>query len=328
MAKNPQNILFKYISGDCTDSEKSLIEDWIVQSEDNKIEFERTKKLWEANSEYQEFEPDVEAAWQIVAAKTLALNKSLKVTHRSQNPRLAWISGIAASLALIAFSYYYFFSNDQSWTRITAANTTTSSEYVLPDGSKVWLKPESELRYAFNDTERPLKLTGEAFFEVIEDTDRPFQVNLGRAEVTVLGTSFYIKANKNEDLQVSVRSGKVSFSDVENDEITVTLEANQEAILEKVSGDMVRREIEDPNDITWQRGILVFNKTPLNRVIAELVKFYNIEIEVESDSLGNCLITSRFDNQSAEEVLEIIKKLLSAELIKTENGFLLRGEGC
>ena len=72
----------------------------------------------------------------------------------------------------------------------------------------------------------------------------------------------------------------------------------------------------------------MFNKTPLRTVIQSLIDHYQVNITFETDELGNCLITSKFDNQSVEEVLGIIEKLLSAELIRTEQGYVLKGQGC
>ena len=143
-----------------------------------------------------------------------------------------------------------------------------------------------------------------------------------------MGTSFFAKSVDHEYSQVSVRSGIVSYTDLNNDEKSAVLNANEEAVLEVISGNMIVRPITNPNIITWPSDLIVFNKTPLNSVVLELSEFYGVTIELDGDGLGSCLITSKFDDQSVDEVLSIICKLLSAELSKNENGYLLRGLGC
>jgi len=329
MAERVNELILKYLAGQSTAEEKHLITDWRASLENNEIEFQRIQTIWNA-AVIPDFNPDVYKAWNKVIKATLS-DPVLEVSHKKKYLGLSinqWISGIAASLLIIAVVWLYSdYYNNEHWTTLTSGNGHKTGA-SLPDGSTVWLKNGTELKYNFNSDVRELLLQGEAFFEVERNPKRPFTVGLGNAEIQVLGTSFFAKSVDDQYSQVSVSSGVVSFTDLSNEDKRTELKANEEAILEVESGNMIVRPITNPNVLTWQTGLIVFNKTPLTAVITELSKYYTTPIKLEGDGLGNCLITSKFNNQPLDEVLSIICKLLSAELIQTESGFMLKGQGC
>jgi transmembrane sensor len=80
--------------------------------------------------------------------------------------------------------------------------TPRGGEYqvVLADGTKVWLNSASSLSYptTFTGRDRIVQLKGEAYFEVAEDKDKPFKVNVGDLQVDVLGTHFDVMAYEDE----------------------------------------------------------------------------------------------------------------------------------
>ena len=69
------------------------------------------------------------------------------------------------------------------------------SRSLLPDGTTVWLNAGSKLYYEndFNGT-REVRLEGEAFFDVVKQTDRPFIVHTSGIDIKVLGTAFNVKS--------------------------------------------------------------------------------------------------------------------------------------
>lgn len=324
MSIKPQDLLSKYFSGNCTLDELRTIEEWADESAENQVQLRKLEKIW-FSTDHTNFDPDVDKAWNRI--NELTTKNQLSVTHRSFTPALRWISGIAASVALVAVVWIYFLGTTSSWEYIST-DDNQRIEYDLPDGSKVWLKENSKLGFSYSDDERSIKLIGEGFFDVHRNVNRPFSIALQNSQIQVLGTSFYAKSTLNGNDQVSVKSGTVAFKDIDDDSKNVVLEAGEEAILEMASNNMIKQSIVDPNIMAWQTGVMIFSKTPLKTVCKELTDYYQVDISLENNSLGNCLITSKFDNQSLEEVLGIIKKLLSAELKRTNKGYLLSGQGC
>ncbi len=95
--------------------------------------------------------------------------------------------------------------------------TPRGREYLLTlsDGTRVWLNTESQLRYPvqFTGERRTVYLVGEAYFDVHPDASHPFTVISGPAEVTVLGTSFNLRAYPEEDIVTTLVSGAVQMSE-------------------------------------------------------------------------------------------------------------------
>jgi ferric-dicitrate binding protein FerR (iron transport regulator) len=85
---------------------------------------------------------------------------------------------------------------------------------VLADGSEVWLNASSSLRFptVFTGNQREVELTGEAYFEVAKNKERPFRVKVGDIQVNVLGTHFNINAYADESaVKTSLLEGSVKI---------------------------------------------------------------------------------------------------------------------
>ena len=116
----------------------------------------------------------------------------------------------------LAGSGWQLYLNGSGSNILIAFNDTSRIELInLPDGSKVWLGPQSKLRYprTFEKSRRNVALGGEAFFEVQHNPKKPFSVKTQYINTTVLGTSFKIDAfPAQKDISVAVVSGSVRVS--------------------------------------------------------------------------------------------------------------------
>ena len=104
--------------------------------------------------------------------------------------------------------------------QITVTGDARNTEFSLPDGSVVWLGANSRLIYPqkFEEDHRSLSLEGQAYFEVAEDSLRPFKITAHQTITQVLGTAFFIKAVPMEvQVEVTVASGRVKFMDEKDD---------------------------------------------------------------------------------------------------------------
>lgn len=155
---------------------------------------------------------------------------------------------------------------------------------VLADGSKVWLNAESGIRFpsTFLGNQRTVEVTGEAYFEVASDPDKPFKVFIhpsanetGSTEIEVLGTHFNIYAYQNESVsRITLLEGSVKIL---NENATNTLKPGQQAQINSgrmnVSGDVDLQEV-----MAWKNGKFQFGEaTDINTVMNQLSRWYNIE---------------------------------------------------
>ncbi len=152
---------------------------------------------------------------------------------------------------------------------------------VLEDGTSIVLYPESELEFPefFGSKERSVKLIGEGYFDVTKDASRPFTVKTGSASVTVLGTSFNIRAYENESVTETVLvTGKVLMN-------STPLVPNQIAILDRANMD-VRVESIDASVYTERAmGMFVFENRSLDEIMREFSHWFGFEYSFENPDL-------------------------------------------
>lgn len=180
------------------------------------------------------------------------------------------------------------------------------SNLTLRDGSKVVLNSGSTIRYIknFENHQREIELTGEAYFEVSKDPKRPFIVRTGQISTQVLGTSFNIKAFENEMLEVSLLTGQV--------EVKVDLAIPQRINL--VPGEALRFEpekkgiqkgrFEKDKVLAWTQKTIVFDQTQMVEIKRVLENWYGVEIQFLNQPARDLEISARFNDQSLKDVLE------------------------
>lgn len=202
---------------------------------------------------------------------------------------------------------------------IIAATGNEVEQISLPDGSMVYLNAESQLHYPenFRRGKRRVIMTGEGFFKISSDPDRPFLVQIAeRATVEVLGTSFNIKAKPaNMQIGVQVVEGRVAFYIPEAKDNRTILNKGDQAELQ--DGNIRLRAKADPNFLSWQTGILYFKQSPIHEVTEQLETFYNRKIFLDNSIPRDLTFTSTIDNQEIEDVLEELSLVL--ELTITYN---------
>lgn len=151
----------------------------------------------------------------------------------------------------------------------------------LPDGTDVWLNAASSITYptVFAASERKVTITGEAYFEVKEDKERSFIVDIdGRAKVEVLGTKFNINAYKNEpQLNTTLLQGSVRIS--QNGKVAMLKPGQQSQI--SSAGMKLTDQADIETVMAWRNGLFRFYNDPLDLVLRQLSRWYDIEIKYE-----------------------------------------------
>ncbi|WP_314510855.1 FecR family protein [Xanthocytophaga agilis] len=118
----------------------------------------------------------------------------------------------------------------------TYQSTDSVKEIRLPDGSQIWLNKYSTISYSsdFGRNNRRITLSGEGFFVIEKDKTKPFIIQAGGTETKVLGTSFDLKAyTDDKNIELTVVTGKVEFSDTKNDSQKAILLPKQKATFKK-----------------------------------------------------------------------------------------------
>lgn len=169
-------------------------------------------------------------------------------------------------------------------------NTPMGGTYrvAFEDGTQVWLNAGSQLHYplCFDVEERRVEVVGEAYFEVAHDEAKPFTVISEGQEIRVLGTEFNVSAYADElTSTTTLVNGKVRVlrrftQDGEGAGLEqIELAPREQAVVHSRGLDKVAV---NPELFTaWKSGYFYFEKTPLEDILKQASRWYDIEVVYE-----------------------------------------------
>lgn len=190
-----------------------------------------------------------------------------------------------------------------------------SFDVTLPDGTIVYLNSDSKIRYPkkFNGAQRQVSLEGEAYFEVAHQKERPFIVRTDKANITVLGTKFNVRAYRsNDDNSISLLEGSVQLH---NQFTTTLLKPGEMASIEKDAQVIPITAIGDEDPLAWKNGYFNFNHKPISELSEEIARWYNVQFDLTQLKKDIKLHGTISRHQS---LLKTLEQLSSTEEIKFE----------
>lgn len=151
---------------------------------------------------------------------------------------------------------------------------------VLSDGTEVWMNAESKLFYPsrFTGDERVVRLEGEAYFKVAKNKEHPFVVTTQDFKTRVLGTEFNVKSYANNRQHVTLVSGEIAVRLAQTTE-EVKMLPGQDLSL-SVDGRMTVQQVDTYHFTQWKEGYFYFDRAPLQEILYELGRWYNVDIEM------------------------------------------------
>lgn len=297
------NLLVNVIDGSATPEEVAVVENWLLHSEENRDLYFRVKDildLQQANT----LEIDTAARWEIV---------SHQLKDRTKVKRMKWLkyAAMVAVLALAGGLITYFKPTRPSAPEIQLAQTTTLQSKVLPDGTKVWVKPGGSLSYrsSFGKSDREIWVTGTVFFDVAKE-EEPFIVHASNMEVAVLGTSFTI-----HEKAIIVNSGKVKTTAKgqemlvqPNERVTLTAEGMQK---DKVNAQLYG---------AWKDGDYQFDNTTVTELRDMINSNYGFEVTViKPAAFEGSAISGYMKIADDVSLVKILSAMLNANITKKGN---------
>lgn len=304
-----------------TEESDRFWEEWLKEHPEKELEVVNAKKIIRSLDFHQKTlnqEETTELLADIihdVSGNTIQSDKS-KERYRIWDKK--GLYGIAATLLILILASYYFVGQESP-----PENTTLHKidvEYItrktpigvknrikLTDGTVVYLNSSSELIFQkyFEADKRELYLEGEAYFEVSEDEDRPFIVNINGIKIVALGTSFNIKTNLELDTEISLLTGKVQVEHKGTGKSGLLFP--NEKFTWKQQGSILDKERFEPDDvIAWTNNTIVFKGADFNEIISVLTLWYGVEFEILRRPKEISNYSGRFEGKSLDQVLEIL----------------------
>lgn len=207
-----------------------------------------------------------------------------------------------------------------------ATNVAQIEPIHLQDGSVVTLGAQSSIDADFTDAARRLVTlrSGQAFFEIAHNADRPFFVLAGDVAVRVVGTKFDVRRGPEQTI-IAVREGVVQIS--AEGQQPRTLRAGDQATIEHQTTLFVTRPVAtqissvDPQNVAaWRDGRLSYNDAPLSELIADVNRYYAPGVELASPQAGEVRITTSFRTNEIEGFLDDLSRAFPVEATRRPNG--------
>lgn len=230
---------------------------------------------------------------------------------------------IAATISflIIASSAFFFFNLyapkhkpsgfEEPVQFITKQNKRgVKSQILLPDGTKVHLNAESSLKYPaqFSQSDRQVILTGEAFFDVVNDSLRPFSVIAKNTITTALGTSFNVKAFDTENnIDVALVSGSVLFTSEHSAIDDYKLKPGEKVVVNLKEEKSHLTTFNVLTEIGWKDGLLTFRNAGFSEFVQKIERWYGVDVQIIGTPQNRWNIDGNFDNESLEEILQSVR---------------------
>ncbi len=180
--------------------------------------------------------------------------------------------------------------------------------FSLPDGSVGWLNSGSTLKYpvAFADS-RDVELSGEAYFDIKKNKNKPFNVIAANVNISVLGTKFNVAAYSDDsNVDIVLESGKVKLNHVGSDKF-VEMEPNERIVYDSEKITLKKTKVLPEKYSSWKEGKLVFRNDPIEEVAKRLGRWYNVDIVVKQTSNTDFRLRATFEDEEIEEVMRLLK---------------------
>ncbi len=340
--------LARYLSGECTPPEEAAIRAWLDADVDRRRRIEVLRRGWTSVEGIQP-RGDVDAGWAAMSAKMFddvnvadrqVVRPALRLQPIKARRAVAWRLTTRAAAILVAVGLGAFAARELGWRkpaatlpsaaapemRVVATKSGERANVYLSDGTQVTLGVGSTLRFptAFTSS-RDVELDGEAYFEVAHDTTRVFAVHMRHGTARDLGTKFGVRAYRDiAAATITVTEGAVMLTPAASvrqsarvataDTDSVVLNARD---IGRVSTDgrlSVLRNVRTDGQLAWMSGRLVFDQMPVAEAVAQINRWYDVDVTVGDASLAQFTLTASLTNEPFDRAIKIVAAALDARV--------------
>ena len=264
-------------------------------------------------------------------------------------------------LAATAFTFFVFYTIKlKNTTSIPSKIQFAQSEVItksgsrtriqLPDGTMVWLNGSSKLVYDnnnFGEKIRQVTLSGEGYFDVVKNADKPFIIHTAKMDIKVLGTAFNVKAYPGEkNTETSLVRGTIEVT-LKGHQEKITMKANDKLIVQNDDVTSGKKEVIaskkqtaassgsfmylghltlSPKDNTvietaWVDNKLVFDNETFEDLAIKMERWYGVSIKFTHAKLKRAHFTGTFDKETVTDALTALQ-LTSAFTYSIKNDII------
>lgn len=364
-------VLFsKKLSGEATAGELASLEEMIQQHPEWQYAIQNLTDLWRT-------QPGTdlaasEDAYMLHLHRMNELNISLDGTNNdtriAEKPvrkltRWYWAAAVLLVIAGL-FSIRTIYGNDTQGDEVASQVNEIStrpgskSKVQLPDGSVVWLNAGSKLTYDknFGIETREVTLTGEGFFDVTKNKEKPFIISTNSIKIKVLGTAFNVKAYpEDKQCETSLIRGSIEVTIRNRPNDKIILSPSEKLVVEndiarvekdyrlkdKETGNVVRTEVPAMNtlmsinklkynpvdstvaEIQWVNNKLVFRDEAFSELVVRMERWYDVQIDITDGKIAEERLNGIFESETIIQALEALKEFIPFQYEKNGSKIII-----
>ena len=290
---------------DWTENDQADLNAWLDEAPAHRIAYWRLDGVWSETG-------------RLAALRSPPL-QSVVEAKRSGFSRLFAMTAVIAAVAVFSAAAGSRFLDPRVTTYTTGVGGHKT--VALKDGSLIELNTATILRVADGGTRRVWLDQGEAYFQVVHNPSRPFVVTASDHRITDIGTKFLIRRDTGS-LEVAVVEGRVRFdaADKPIQSATAMLSAGDVAVAQAGSLSVVNKTARVlSNELSWRRGVLVFNHTTLAEAAAEFNRYNREKLAVFDPAVARIPIGGTFQMDNTKDFVNLAQTVLGLRVEKRGN---------
>jgi ferric-dicitrate binding protein FerR (iron transport regulator) len=348
------NLIAKKLSDEATEAELSELEKLLRENPDLHYPVQNIMDLWFSDSKNDHQEAHEAYKRHIGRMKGLKIDfnpeqaeESLDITARFKKRTFEWpVLAVVVCIAGILFGVRMSGSHapvsiasakepEKAFSQVSTKNGSKTN-LILPDGTKVWLNAGSSLTYdsAYGKNIREVALSGEAFFDVVKNKEKPFIIHTHKINIKVLGTEFNVRSypsDKTTEASLIRGSIEVTFKDKPskkvilkpNEKIVVDNNRDLQDILETAHQSSHGKINEVPGvdiknltyeyktgaiiETSWVENKLIFQDESFDEIALRLERWYGVSINFKNNQLKENHLTGSFKSETIRQALDALK---------------------
>lgn len=315
MKKLNEEILAKFLMGECTEDKLREVNSWLGESRENARELFKLEEIYHLGKT-----GDTSYKKEVGKAEKRLFKRleQEKIKQHKVRRMYGWMryAAIFIGFFILGGIGYVFFQNyDRTEPLLAVTTQDTIKELKLPDGTKVWLNKNTTLKYPrqFLATGRKVYLEGEGYFEVKRNPEKPFIVQSEAMQIKVLGTIFNFRSDKVKMSAVAtLLKGEIEVKG-NHDEGMIVLAPGQKAELNGVTRRLVVKQV-DTGFENWHDNQFIFDKADIYTIARTLENSYGVKIILAPDiDVKKTYSGTLKKKENVEAVLNQIKNVIPVE---------------
>jgi len=274
--------------------------------------YDRVESVWTATNTLAR-DPDISALTAEALGRAPPPVRARAMVSRILSP----LGGLAVVLILGVMAGTWALNRPLSY----ATGVGEQRTIRLEDGSRVTLDTATRVEVRLRDDRRSVALlSGQAFFDVAGDPDRPFVVAAGEAHVTAIGTRFDVR-RLGAGARVILVEGRVAVRETGRAGDGWSLEPGQQVVT--TSARPAVASVDVARETSWTMGRLIFEETPIRTAVAEVNRYSEAKIDLQASRIADIPVSGVFNTGDTDGFVAALTDLYSVTARRQPDGTVI-----